>query len=87
MLFLVGCFSLFYFLGAPLLPLSPMVQLFAVPVLASFPIAVLGMLPNAVLADIAVHDAQQTGTSNQGMFFAVRSKPAAPSLRLPHPKD
>ena len=87
MLFLVGCFSLFFFLGAPLLPLSPMVQLFAVPVLASFPIAVLGMLPNAVLADIAVHDAQQTGTSNQGMFFAVRSKPAAPSLRLPHPND
>ena len=42
---------------------------------SEIPIAVLGTLPNAVLADIAVHDAQQTGLSNQGMFFAVRSKP------------
>ena len=31
------------------------------------------MLPNAILADITVHDALHTGSSHEGMFFAART--------------
>ena len=32
-----------------------------------------GILPNACLADIVVHDALRSGKSNEGMFFAART--------------
>ena len=41
--------------------------------LASLPICSLGTLPNAMLADIAHHDALATGQSSEGMFFAART--------------
>ena len=73
MLFLALIFTSVYFLGAPMLPMPPLAQLFMLPALISLPIAVLGMLPNACLADITVHDALRTGQSNEGMFFAART--------------
>ena len=66
-------FVLVFFLGAPLLPLPPRVQMLALPALLAFSISVMGMLPNAVLAEVAVHDALRTGRSNEGLFFAARS--------------
>ena len=41
--------------------------------LLTVPIAYLGVLPSAVLADIAEHDAQRTGARREGMFFAART--------------
>ncbi len=41
--------------------------------LASIPMAVLGILPQAILADIADYDAEKAGENRQGMFFAART--------------
>ena len=59
-----------YFLGR--LPASPHVQIYTLLICAAFPLAGLGILPNAILAEIAQHDAAQTGENREGMFFAVK---------------
>lgn len=41
--------------------------------LLAIPLAFLGVLPNAVLADIAEADALSNGESREGMFFASRT--------------
>ena len=41
--------------------------------LAAVPMAILGILPQAVLADIAEADAVQTGENREGMFYAART--------------
>ncbi|SDA17605.1 glycoside/pentoside/hexuronide:cation symporter, GPH family [Ruminococcus sp. YE71] len=45
----------------------------AIAVLASIPMAVLGILPQAIVADVAQADGIQTGESREGMFFAART--------------
>ena len=42
-------------------------------ILASIPLAILGVLPQAVVADIADVDALDTGEARQGMFYAART--------------
>ena len=37
-----------------------------------FPLATLGILPNAILSEIAAADAKATGENKEGMFFAVK---------------
>ena len=44
-----------------------------VAVLAAIPMAILGILPQAVLADIAECDAFETGENREGMFYAART--------------
>jgi GPH family glycoside/pentoside/hexuronide:cation symporter len=64
------------FLGVPLLgggTLPGAVQAYLLILLLAIPLAFLGVLPNAVLADIADYDAQQTGQQREGMFFAART--------------
>lgn len=63
-------FVAIYFLGK--LPASPYVQVYALVLCASFPLAALGILPNAILAEIAQNDAIETGENREGMFFAVK---------------
>jgi len=46
---------------------------FLVAVLAAVPMAILGVLPQAVVADIAEVDAYETGEARQGMFYAART--------------
>jgi len=60
-----------FFLGW--MPLSPTMQAYGLIVLYAIPIAFLGVLPNAVLGDIAEHDAMRTGQRLEGMFFAART--------------
>lgn len=60
-----------FFLGR--MPLPPVMQAYMLIVLYAIPIAFLGVLPNAVLADIAEHDALHTGERLEGMFFAART--------------
>ncbi len=55
------------------LPLDATAQGYALVLLLSVPLAVLGVLPNAVLADIADADARKTGEAREGMFFASRT--------------
>ena len=54
-------------------PLNNSLQAYTVVILYSIPLAFLGILPNAVLADIAEHDALKTGVRQEGMFFAART--------------
>lgn len=44
-----------------------------VSVLASIPMAVLGILPQAIVADVAQADSIKTGENREGMFFAART--------------
>lgn len=63
-------FIAIYFLGK--FPISPQAQIYTLVLCASFPLATLGILPNAILAEIAERDAQVTGENREGMFYAVR---------------
>jgi GPH family glycoside/pentoside/hexuronide:cation symporter len=55
------------------LPLSSMQQAIFLGLLASIPIAIASILPNAVVTDIIAADAQETGDHKAGQFFAVRT--------------
>jgi len=70
-LFMSIIFFFIYFLGR--LPLDNTLQAWLVVVFYAIPIAFLGILPNAVLADIAEHDAIKTGVKQEGMFYAART--------------
>lgn len=63
-------FVTIFFLGK--LPFSPTNQMYILVSCASFPLAALGILPNAILADIAQKDTLETGENHEGMFFAVK---------------
>ncbi len=49
------------------------VQGYILMVAASLPMAVFGILPQAVVADIAQSDAKRTGSNREGMFYAART--------------
>ena len=64
------------FLAVPLLgaeAVPALAQAYLLVLLLSVPLAFLGVLPNAVLADIAEFDANETGEPREGMFFASRT--------------
>ena len=63
-------FAIIYFLGK--MPISGKAQIYIMVSLASFPLAALGILPNAILAEIAQKDSIETGENREGMFFAVK---------------
>ena len=42
-------------------------------VIAAFPMALLGIIPQAIVADVAEEDAIVTGKKREGMFFAART--------------
>ncbi|MCB0041634.1 MAG: MFS transporter [Caldilinea sp.] len=60
-----------FFLGR--LPLPAPAQAYGLIVLYAIPIAFLGVLPNAVLGDIAEEDARRSGQRLEGMFYAART--------------
>ena len=41
--------------------------------IAAVPMAILGILPNAILADIAELDGLKTGSKREGLFYAART--------------
>ncbi len=49
------------------------IQAYALIVLAGIPMAIFGILPNAVIADIADADAHKTGVRREAMFYGVRT--------------
>lgn len=63
-------FVMIYFLGK--FPFSPKIQAYTLALCTAFPLAALGILPNAILAEIAQYDAKETGENREGMFFAVK---------------
>ncbi len=59
-------------LGA-LLPIAAEIQGFILCVLAAPAMAIFGILPQAVVADIAEYDGIETGENRSGMFYAART--------------
>lgn len=55
------------------LGISGMVWGIAIALMAAVPMAILGILQQAMVADIAESDALKTGESREGMFFAART--------------
>ncbi|MGL1891824.1 MAG: MFS transporter [Spirochaetaceae bacterium] len=60
-----------FFLGK--YPIPTIIQAYLVVIFYSIPLSFLGILPNAVLADIAEHDSLKSGIRQEGMFFAART--------------
>ena len=71
MIFLGIVFLAIFFLGK--LPLTPKTQIYIFALLASLPVAILGILPYAVIAELAQLDSLKTGLAKEGMYFAVRN--------------
>lgn len=55
------------------LPFPPLVQAYVAAALAALPMATFGILPGAMVADIADADGIATGQFRAGMFFATRA--------------
>jgi len=75
---LIAAFCIFgaVFLMATLLnklPFSNEMQAYAIVILASVPLAIFGILPNAIVADMAEADGIVTGKYKAGTFFAART--------------
>ncbi|MDX1957220.1 MAG: MFS transporter [Leptospiraceae bacterium] len=65
-------FIFIYFLGDGL-PIPKIIQSYMIVITAAIPMAILGILPNAILADIAELDAYKTGSRREGLFYAART--------------
>lgn len=70
-----GFFITFGFTGicGPQLGLNQFVQAVIIVVCGSFPMAIFGILPQAIVADIAQSDSVITGENRSGMFYAART--------------
>ena len=77
MIFAFITFSVMYFyisvLGKEFMPMSTHVQAMILVVLAAIALAIFGILPNAIIADIADSDAIRTGSKREAMFFGART--------------
>lgn len=71
MVMLIIAFLYCSFLG--MMPFSPEIQAIVFVVLAGIGFAIFGILPNAIVADIAKNDGDKTGEYKEGMFFAVQT--------------
>jgi GPH family glycoside/pentoside/hexuronide:cation symporter len=60
-------------MGMEVIPIPRVIQAYLIVVVAGIPMAILGILPNAILADIAELDALKTGSRREGLFYAART--------------
>lgn len=75
---LVVAFCMFivvYIYGAFLgkFPIPNTIQAYLLVGIAAIPMAIFGIIPNVVIADIAEYDARSTGIRREGMFFGTRT--------------
>ncbi len=66
-------FALTSLFGLPWIPFSLKAQGYLLAVLGALPLAAFGILPNAILADIAEHDALKTGSHREGIYYGART--------------
>jgi GPH family glycoside/pentoside/hexuronide:cation symporter len=71
LVFLGVIFLAIFFLGK--FPMPPKSQIYLFALLASLPVAILGIIPYAIIAEIAQLDGLKTGFRKEGMYFAVRN--------------
>ena len=60
------------FLGKQI-PIDPTIQGYILAIVAALPMAIFGILPQAMVADISQSDAITTGENREGMFYAART--------------
>lgn len=69
---LVYAFWVFCFIFAVvILPIPTVTRFWIVSILAAFPLAAFGILPNTIVADIVHENEIQTGKNQAGMFYAM----------------
>lgn len=68
-----GCAYLYTCFLGKIPVISPQIQGLVLTVAAALPMAIFGILPQAVVADIAQSDALKTGSNREGMFYAART--------------
>ncbi|MBP5236482.1 MAG: MFS transporter [Clostridia bacterium] len=56
-----------------IVPLPGIVYGVLICVIAAFPMALLGIIPQSIVADVAESDSVKTGENREGMFFAART--------------
>jgi len=71
--FILLMFAFIYSSFAGYFPFSKELQVYLLVILISLPMAIFGILPNAIVADIAEHDAFKTGANKEAMFFGART--------------
>ncbi len=59
--------------GMGILPIPVMPYAYLISVLAAVPVAIFGILPGVVIADVAEVDGRQSGSHKAGMFFGTRT--------------
>ena len=57
----------------PFLAKETMIPGILIVIISAFPMALLGIIPQAIVADVAEEDAILTGENREGMFFAART--------------
>lgn len=57
----------------PFLGEQSMIPGILIVIISAFPMALLGIIPQAIVADVAEQDAKLTGENREGMFFAART--------------
>ena len=75
-LFAFCMFSVVYLYAAFLgkfIPIPAMIQGYILVFIAAIPMAIFGILPQVMVADVAEADAKTTGENREGMFFAART--------------
>ena len=66
------CFGYTALMGSAL-KIPAAAQGFILVAVAAFPMAIFGILPQAMVADISESDAKKTGENREGMFYAART--------------
>ncbi len=66
-------FAMTSLFGLPFIPLSLTTQGYLLAILGGLPLAAFGILPNAIVADIAEHDALKTGSHREGIYYGART--------------
>ena len=56
-----------------LLPIDINILFYSAAILAAFPMAVFGIIPNAIVADLIYANEQRTGRNDAGIYFAIRT--------------
>lgn len=67
-----GAFLYTAFIGSSL-GIPAVAQGFILVVAAAFPMAIFGILPQAMVADVSLSDSKRTGENREGMFYAART--------------
>ena len=56
-----------------IIPVPHIIQAYAIVIIAAIPIAIFGIIPNAIVADIAEADGIETGKYKAGIYFGTRT--------------